>query len=146
MHPVNQKASGLHELRTRLMDVMWDDVGVVRTESGLQRGLEKLDDIEKELQTCGIESGSLAFNLSWHDWLNLSNLIEISRVIGKAALRRENSRGAHWRSDFSDSGSLEESDFTQAQYKNSSLHLSQQPVDFSIVKPGESLLSDDNSL
>ena len=40
------------------------------------------------------------FNLAWHDVLNLANLTAVSQVIVRAAQARENSRGAHFRSDF----------------------------------------------
>jgi len=148
LYPTKQKEGDVHGVRSKLMDAMWDDVGVVRSEDGLRRALAKLDDIEQELKNCGVTSGTLAFNLTWHDWLNTNNLIAVSRVIAKSALARQNSRGAHYRSDFTDTGSLHQSYFTQAQYdrthnSRSKLHLSQQPVDFSIVKPGESLLLDD---
>ena len=30
-----------------------------------------------------------AFNVTWHDWLNLTNLVDVSKVIVHAALARE---------------------------------------------------------
>ena len=90
----------------RLLDAMWDDVGVLRDAAGLQRGLGKLDAIEGELLATGVPDGDRAFNLTWHDWLNLRSLVEISKVITLAALKRENSRGAHYREDFPGEGDL----------------------------------------
>jgi fumarate reductase flavoprotein subunit len=87
------------------------------------------------------------FNLSWHDWLNLNSLIEVSEVIAAAAISRENSRGAHYREDYPQTGSLEESYFTVARRDRDGdreqLSVERQPVVFSIVKPGESLLADE---
>ena len=51
-----------------------------------------------------------AFNLTWHDWLNLTNLVAVSRVIVRAALAREDSRGAHFRADFPEAGDLDDVD------------------------------------
>ena len=45
--------------------------------------------------------GDRAFNLTWHDWLNVENLLTISEVIALAAIGREDSRGAHFRAGFS---------------------------------------------
>ena len=39
---------------------------------------------------------------TWHDALNLANLVAVSKVIVRAAQSREDSRGAHFRSDFPD--------------------------------------------
>ena len=94
--PFARKAGDLNGLRERLLDAMWDDVGVMRDAAGLKRGLDKLAAIEDELLSIGVADGDRAFNLTWHDWLNLRSLVEISKVIALAALRRENSRGAHY--------------------------------------------------
>jgi fumarate reductase flavoprotein subunit len=120
---------------------MWDDVGVIRDKSGLDRSLAALDAIEEELLATGVADGDRAFNLTWHDWLNLRSLIETSRVIALAARRRENSRGAHFREDFPESGELGTSTFTVARQKDGGIVITEEPVRFTIVRPGESLLT-----
>ena len=95
--PFARKPGDVNALRERLMDAMWDDVGVIRDAAGLQRGLQQVEAIEGELLGIGVPDGDRAFNLTWHDWLNLRSLVEISKVITLAALKRENSRGAHYR-------------------------------------------------
>jgi len=132
----------LNRLRERLLDSMWDEVGVVRDRAGLERGLAALDAIEAELMMTGVAEDGRAFNLTWHDWLNLRSLTEVSRVIALAALKRENSRGAHFRSDFPEPGDLATSRFTVARQTAAGLEISEQPVEFTHVKPGETLLQD----
>ena len=90
----------------------------------------------------GINGQDKAFNMSWHEWLNLKSLIRISEAIAMAARARENSRGAHFREDFPDTGSLEESANTVIRATDHGLELTLEPVDFSIVKPGQSLIDD----
>jgi fumarate reductase flavoprotein subunit len=104
--------------------------------------LEKVSAIEGELLSIGVADGDRAFNLTWHDWLNLRSLVEISKVIALAALRRENSRGAHYREDFPGEGDLATSTFTVARQSGGVLDISDEPVQFTIVKPGESLLKE----
>src|SRR5262249_27396978 len=112
--PFACKGGDLNELREKLLDTMWDEVGVVRDAAGLACGPAVLDGIEAELTATGVADDGRAFNLTWHDWLNLRSLTEVSRVIALAALRRENSRGAHFRSDFPEPGDLATSRFTVA--------------------------------
>ena len=112
LHPLNRKVANVHSLRTALQDVMWDDVGVTRTANGLDRGIKRVAEISRDLMQAGVADDNLAFNLTWHDWLNLRSLCDISQVIAKAAQARENSRGAHFREDFPESGSMESSYFT----------------------------------
>ncbi|HQU05334.1 MAG TPA: succinate dehydrogenase/fumarate reductase flavoprotein subunit, partial [Acidocella sp.] len=143
LEPFQKPAGDINRLRENLLDLMWDDVGVVRDAEGLARGVGKLDEIERELLATGVADTDRAFNLTWQDWLNLRSLCETSRVIALAALRRENSRGAHYRSDFPDPGDFETSRFTVARQVGAKVEVSEEPVRFTHIKPGQSLLTAD---
>ncbi|MGI9365239.1 MAG: L-aspartate oxidase [Rhizobiaceae bacterium] len=140
--PFGKAVDHIHPLRNELQEAMWDDVGVTRTRTGMERGIERIDAIQGRLMDTGVASDNLAFNLTWHDWLNVASLCDISRVIAKAGLARENSRGAHYREDFTDTGSLEESYFTVARQNADVLDVTREAVKFTIVKPGETILPD----
>jgi fumarate reductase flavoprotein subunit len=141
-HPFSKKPGDIHAIRDRLMNIMWDDVGIMRTADGLNKGIGRLQQLKAELMETGLDNDDLVFNLTWHDWMNVQSLIEISEIIAKAALSRENSRGAHFREDFPDEGILDNSYFTVARQKDTMLTVERAPVDFTIVKPGESLVDD----
>ena len=143
--PLSAKPGNIQDLRNRLMNVMWDDVGVMRDASGIRRGIERIAALKLEMETVGVASNNLAFNLSWHDWLNLQSLIHTSEVIAKAGLSRENSRGAHFREDFPDAGPMDQSYFTVAKAGDNGIEVSREAVKFTIVKPGESLLGADEA-
>jgi fumarate reductase flavoprotein subunit len=142
LHPFGRRTGDLNWLREKLLDAMWDDVGVVRDHVGLERGLRAIDEIEHELLRTGVAESNRRFNLTWQDWLNLRSLCEVSRVIALAAKKRENSRGAHYRSDFPEPGDLATSTFTVARQTPSGIAIDEQPVQFTHVKPGESLIRD----
>ena len=140
VYPLQKKPGLVLPLRKQLQDLMWEDVGVMRTAAGMTRALGRIDQVYDALMQVGVDDSNLAFNLTWHDWLNLRSLCEISEVITKAGLARENSRGAHYREDFPDAGSLEDSEFTIARQNNEMVTVDRTPVDFSIVRPGETIL------
>ena len=140
IYPLSRKPALIQPLRKQLQDLMWDEVGVMRTEAGMQRGIEGIKGVSDALMDVGVASDTLAFNLTWHDWLNLRSLCDISDVIAKAGLARENSRGAHFREDFPDPGAMEDSDFTVAQLKDGAVDVTREPVEFTIVRPGETIL------
>jgi len=142
LHPFANKAGDLNVLREKLLDTMWDHVGVVRDHAGIERGLAAINEIEAELLVTGVSDAGRTFNLTWHDWLNLRSLCEVSRVIALAALKRENSRGAHFRSDFPEPGDLATSTFTVARLTENGVEIGEQPVEFTHVKPGETLIRD----
>ena len=112
LYPTTKAAGHVQTLRNQLQEIMWDDVGVMRTSQGMTRGLDRLDTLENELMETGVDGTNLAFNLTWHDWLNMRSLLDISRAITIAGLKRENSRGAHFREDFPEEGDFETSQFT----------------------------------
>jgi len=140
--PFKKTGGDLNGLRERLLDVMWDDVGVLRDASGLARGLSALDAIDDELEATGLPDADRAFNLTWHDWLNLRSLTTVSKVITAASIARENSRGAHYREDFPDAGDLEKSTFTVVRETGGALKTNNEPVVFDIVRPGETLIKE----
>jgi fumarate reductase flavoprotein subunit len=141
-HPFGQKPGDVHEIRDELMNVMWDEVGISRNQTGIESALGKLNELESALLSTGLASSNKVFNLTWHDWLNTQSLIETSRVIAHAALSRENSRGAHFREEFPEEGDLESSYFTVVRQNNTNLNVTREPVEFSVIKPGESLVED----
>jgi hypothetical protein len=102
-HPVNL---------SRLLKVMWDDVGILRDAPSLARGHERLLELRDSLEKCGVSGGDLRYNLTWHDWLNMESLISVSLAICRAAQARTDSRGAHFREDFPETGDLAASAFS----------------------------------
>jgi fumarate reductase flavoprotein subunit len=138
--PFGLPPGDLGALREKLWRTMWDDVGVVRSEAALQRGLAALDEYAEELRSVGLADGDRAFNLTWHDWLNLDSLLAVSRIIATAALAREDSRGAHYREDHPETGDLNATRYVRIGLEGERLALDTVPVEFSIVSPGESLI------
>ena len=130
----------VHPLRQALQDAMWEDAGVTRTGAGLARVIDRIATIRAEMLGTGVDGTNRAFNLTWHDWLSLASLCDISAVIARAARARENSRGAHYREDFPDEGDLDSSYFTVAKRAGDGIKVTRERVRFTIVKPGQTIL------
>ena len=135
--PFGVPRGDMEALRERLYDTMWQRVGILRNASGLAQALAELDTLEAELQRTGVADTTRAYNLSWHDWLNLQSLVAVSRAITQAAAARQESRGAHYREDFPHAGSLETSAYTSIRADGT---VTMKPVAFTRVRPGQSLL------
>jgi fumarate reductase flavoprotein subunit len=140
--PLGKPAGAIEEIRETLYDAMWEEVGIVRDTASLDRGEVRLAELDRRLDSMGIADGDLAFNLTWHDWLNLKNLILVSRSIAAAARAREDSRGAHFRADFPQASDLNQSRYTSVRLAGDTLNVTTQPVTFTRVRPGESLIRD----
>ncbi len=139
--PLARPAGDLEGIRETLYQLMWDDVGIVRNEDQLNRAAARLRELDAELDQTGVDGSDLAFNLTWHDWLNLKNLLLVSRAITASALVRCNSRGAHFREDHPQTGDLDASAFNRLSFgTDGEFHVQPVPVRFTRVRPGESLL------
>ena len=145
LRPLGEAPGDLNGLRERLLDLMWEDVGVIRDGRGLNRAKGVLEGLDAELMETGLGQTDLRFNLTWHDWLNLESQIRVSKAITQAALKRENSRGAHYREDFASEGEYATSRYTVVYDDNGGMTVADEAVEFSIVSPGESLIEADSS-
>jgi fumarate reductase flavoprotein subunit len=131
----------LEEVRERLFELMWNKVGIIRLGGELQAAAGELRDIDAVLDAHALGAkADRAFNLSWHDWMNLKSLVTTSQAIAAAALARQDSRGAHFRSDCPEAGPLEQSAYTSVRLAGDALEIAMKPVAFSRVRPGETLL------
>jgi fumarate reductase flavoprotein subunit len=139
VRPFSRRPGDLNGLRERLYRVMWDDVGIIRDAASLERGARVLDELEAELAETGLEDGNRAFNLTWADWLSLDSLILTSKAIAAAAMRRDDSRGAHFRADHPETGPLDKSENTVVRLEGRRIAVTTEPVAFTRVRPGESL-------
>jgi len=130
-------------VRERLHTSMWDEAGIVRDAASLRRAAATLEGLAGELATGSMASAARerAYNLTWHDWLNLQNLVEVSRAIVRAAQAREDSCGAHYRADFPQSADPVAAAYTRIVRRGDALHCERIPVRFTRVRPGQSLLA-----
>jgi succinate dehydrogenase / fumarate reductase flavoprotein subunit len=76
-------------------------VGIVRTESEMTAALEQLTQLHKRASEVGV-TGNREYNPGWHTALDLDNLLTVAEAVTRAAVARQESRGAHFRSDYPD--------------------------------------------
>jgi fumarate reductase flavoprotein subunit len=138
--PLERAPGDIEQIRDALAEVMWNDVGISRSKESLYRARTKLDELDRSLNQMGVGDLQRAYNMTWQDWMNLRNLILVSKSVTEAAIVRENSRGAHYREDFPEPGDLDTSYFTAVKLFNEQLMIENRPVIFNRVKPGETIL------
>lgn len=87
------------ELRAQLERTMWRRVGVVRNGADLAAAVPEIENVLDEISNAA-GAGSAIYNARWNEAINTENLASIAEMIARSALLREESRGAHYRSDF----------------------------------------------
>lgn len=88
------------ELGEELRAVMQKHCGVFRTPELLNEGLGKVVDLKQRIRNISIKDNSKVFNTARSEALELQNLIEVALATMASAKNREESRGAHSRSDY----------------------------------------------
>ncbi len=100
LEPFSRSSSeNAYQVHEALQHVMQDMVGIVRTKDDLETAIGKIDELRERAGKVGV-SGNIQFNPGWHLAQDLWNLLDISECVARAALLRNESRGAHTREDF----------------------------------------------
>lgn len=79
------------EIYGEIREMMWDDVGIVRSEHSLNNALKNLARLSQEICRCDRPC-------RWE--FERANMVLVADIIVRAALSRKESRGAHYRTDF----------------------------------------------
>jgi fumarate reductase flavoprotein subunit len=88
------------QLREDMQKTMEESAGIFRTGASLARGVEQLRDIQARFADARIEDTSRTFNTERVAFLELAFMLDVAEAIVHAGLRRQESRGAHQRTDF----------------------------------------------
>ena len=87
-------------LRDEMQKTMEESAGIYRSGESLRKGVDAMRDLQHRLGAVVIEDHSKTFNTERVAALELSFMVDVAETIVNAALRREESRGAHQRTDF----------------------------------------------
>ncbi len=82
-----------------LQNLMQENVGIIRSAEQMEEGIEGLERLRERAEHVRA-SGASQYNPGWHEALDLHSLLTMSEAVARAALTREESRGAHTRTDF----------------------------------------------
>ena len=89
---ISGKEYDYESLKANLKDIMWNNVGIIRTEDGLKRAKKEVEKLQKDfkrIRKC-LNQGEYEYR----------NMLTVASLIIKGALERKESRGAHCRSDY----------------------------------------------
>lgn len=130
------------ELTRTLKDSMWEGCGVVRSREGLEATQRTLDELQESLVSMSVPAVR-SYNPAWQEALDLVNQISVARAVVAGALAREETRGAHARSDFPEQRDDEWLQYlVLRQTATGELHMDKRPVLFTRTDPRDRLPPD----
>jgi succinate dehydrogenase / fumarate reductase flavoprotein subunit len=89
-------------IRSELQEVMMDKVSVFRNGRELQEALGKVRELRRRYGHIFLQDKGNCFNRDLLDVLELGYMLDVAEVITLGALKRKESRGAHYREDYPD--------------------------------------------
>jgi fumarate reductase flavoprotein subunit len=87
-------------IRTAMQSTMEDSAGIYRSGDSLAEGAETLRELQERLPRATLDDKSRTFNTELVAALEQAAMLDVAEAIVQSALHREESRGAHQRTDF----------------------------------------------
>lgn len=87
------------ELRDRLAEILWNDMGIFRTGERLAAAYAAVGDLQREYAAARVGNPSPVYNSAYTHFLEVGNMLSLARCSLLAAMNRTESRGAHTRED-----------------------------------------------
>jgi fumarate reductase flavoprotein subunit len=88
------------DIREEMQSTMEDSAGIFRSGESLSKGVDQLSELQQRLERVQLNDETQVFNTELVTALELANMLDIAETILQSALQREESRGAHQRTDF----------------------------------------------
>ena len=125
------------DLRTEMQALMMDNVGVFRTEEGIQSALTRVREMQECARDITVMDKGKRFNTDILEAIELQNLLDLAEVTAASALARQESRGAHSREDHKSRDDENWLTHTYALKIDGEISLDYAPVKITIHQPKE---------
>ena len=89
-----------YDKQKELGDLFYLHVGIKRDKKELQKVLDKVNKLKLELPKMGVTDKEKKYNTNLIEFLEFTNMLELSEMILLSAISRQESRGAHFRLDY----------------------------------------------
>lgn len=90
--PLENEDMNIQEMKKELKEIMWENVGILRSEQSLMTAIEKLGDLRLRFKR--------NIKCMNKDEYEFKNMLTTAMLIATSALKRRESRGAHYRLDY----------------------------------------------
>lgn len=89
-----------YEEKIKIGDLLFNNLGLFRTLSDMQTLLDELYATKENLIYMGIDDKSEIYNKNLVELLEFRNMIDVAILVCESAIKREESRGSHFRLDY----------------------------------------------
>jgi succinate dehydrogenase / fumarate reductase flavoprotein subunit len=133
----NKGSEKAADIAKEMKSVMFDHVGIFRTEQGMREALQKVRELQERFKDVQVEDRGKIFNTNLLQTWELGNLLDLAEVTTVCALERTESRGGHARDDYPNRDDKSWLKHTLAWKRAGEISLSYKPVTMTRWQPKE---------
>lgn len=106
---MRQKKGGnnLFDIRDRMAETMWYNVGIFRTEANMVKALATVNELLEAYKDTSIGDGAVQYNTAFIHYVEVGNLLKLAKAVAMGAIARKESRGSHAREDYTERNDAE---------------------------------------
>src|SRR4051794_18603312 len=131
------KGESIAQIRARMQEVMMDEVSVVRNAQGMTLAQNTLTELRDAYNHASIDDKGAIYNTDLMEALELGYMLDCADTIVAGALAREESRGAHYRTDFEARDDKNWLAHTLMRKSSGGMELTKKPVTITRFEPKE---------
>ena len=132
-----EKGERIAEIRSSMQAVMMDKVSVVRNDEGMQEARAQLRQLRSAYNNASIDDKSEGYNTDLMEALELGYMLDCAETIVAGAIARQESRGAHYRTDFETRDDVNWLAHTLAYKTSGGIEMRKKPVTITKFQPKE---------
>lgn len=136
---IKQRTGGVKvaNIRARLQASMTRNLSVVRGEAGILETSALIQELKEEYKHISVDDKGEIYNTDLMEAMELGHLLNVADVMCKGALDRQESRGAHYRSDYTSRDDSSWLRHTMAKKSGETLEMDYKPVTITRFEPKE---------
>ena len=126
-----------HQIRERLQQICTDKVGIFRDEARLSEAVSQISELREQYRSVSCQTPLAPFNFEIIKVLELESQLCMGEITARGALNRRESRGSHFRTDYTKRNDAEWLKHTIAKWDGEEIALSAQDVEITQYEPKE---------
>lgn len=127
--------NNLFDIRNRMAEAMWYNVGIFRTEKNMVQALETINELLAAYQDTFIGDSSVKYNTAFIHYVEVGNLLKLAKAVAMGAIARKESRGSHSREDYTERNDAEFLKHTLIHKEGDLYRLDYSPVQITKYQP-----------
>ena len=132
-----EKGSNIFDVKDEMTELMFQKFGIFRNGKTMEKGLNEILKLEDKLSELTPNNKDLAVNQTLIQFLELEGMLKIAEVVARGAIKREESRGSHMRTDHPDRDDENFLKHTLIGLEDKNLDINYKPVILGMFEPKE---------